>query len=90
MSNLEKALNDYVRGCAPYVHVADFEAGYRAAMRQEPTHYAVIDEYGEIIFSARIAAILDPERKCQDFIRRCKNDPVTRNETPNWTIKGGK
>lgn len=54
-------------------------------LRLGPTHYAVIDEVGEMVWTKRVSdhVYIDAEKECQRFI-----DGDHGMDTSGWTVKG--
>lgn len=55
----------------------------------EPTHYAVVDEHGEIVFSRRCGNEPEQARKgCDRYLHLMAREHITgESKAKNWTVK---
>lgn len=81
-------VGDGCRYCQPQEHI-DRLGDIIDDMREEaePTHYAVIDEYGDILYARRIGGLLDAVEQCEYYIEQCKKDQIMRHQAKGWTVK---
>lgn len=59
-----------------------FIDGYR--IKSKSTHYAVIDEHGEIVQAFKVASYRNAEFLCNSLIQSIIHD----HDTSGWTVKG--
>lgn len=76
--------DEYDTEIAPLVNVWG-ETTARECHDQKPTHYAVIDEHGEIAHAVRIKSFTDANQDCERYKGlMCNITP----QAKDWTVKG--